>query len=174
MGIWDGITGFFENTFGKIKSFFGGGNWGFPDVGGWISDKFGAIVDGVKEIGSNIAEGVSNAWNTVKGWFGGAGKHIYQSDPTVANRTYGPTTIGENGCAPVAATNLLNRIRTGSMDVRTAAKFAENNNLTIPGGGTNIKYFNSFLNSQGISTVNTSTTPSSRRAAPKRVGKSLR
>ena len=59
MGIWDGITGFFENTFGKIKSFFGGGNWGFPDIGGWISDKFGALVDGVKNVVSGIGEGIS-------------------------------------------------------------------------------------------------------------------
>lgn len=152
MGIWDGITSFFENTFGKIKSFFGGGNWGFPDVGGWISDKFGAIVDGVKEIGSNIAEGVSNAWNTVNGWFGGAGKHIYQSDPTVANRTYGPTTIGENGCAPVAATNAINNIRGKTITLNEAARHAENNGFLNKEGMTDMKYFESIFNKYGIKT----------------------
>lgn len=152
MGIWDGITSFFENTFGKIKSFFGGGNWGFPDVGGWISDKFGAIVDGVKEVGSKIAEGVSNAWDTVKGWFGGAGKHIYQSDPTVANRAYGPTTIGENGCAPVAATNAINNVRGKTITLNEAARHAENNGFLNKEGMTDMKYFESIFNKYGIKT----------------------
>ena len=152
MGIWDGITGFFENTFGKIKSFFGGGNWGFPDVGGWISDKFGAVVDGIKNVASSIGEGISNAWSTVKGWFSGAGKHIYQSDPTVANRTYGPTTIGENGCAPVAATNAINNVRGKTITLNEAARHAENNGFLNKEGMTDMKYFESIFNKYGIKT----------------------
>ena len=151
MGIWDGITGFFENTFGKIKSFFGGGNWGFPDIGGWISDKFGALVDGVKNVVSGIGEGISNAWNTVKGWFGG-GKHIYQSDPTIANKSYGPTTIGENGCAPVAATNAINNVRGNSITLDEAARHAEAGKFLNKDGMTDMKYFESIFNKYGIRT----------------------
>lgn len=131
MGVFNSITEFFENTFGKIKSFFGGGNWGLPDIGA----------------------GISNAWDTVKGWFGGAGdKHLYQSDPTIARRTYGPTTIGENGCAPVAATNAINNVRGKSISLNEAASHAESNGFLNKEGMTDMKYFESIFNKYGIRT----------------------
>ena len=82
--------------------------------------------------------------------------HAYQSSRAIANMRYGDSTIGEAGCAPVAATNLINDINGSPMTVDRAARFAENHGMTTPGGGTDIRYFNSLLNSQGIPNVNTS------------------
>ena len=140
----------------KISSAFSG-------VHEWFGEKFGGLWEWIKGFfGGDDAEKVQNELygssaspRSKERNISGKG-HTYQSSPGISNIRYGNSTIGKSGCAPVAATNLLNRISNGSMDVRTAAKFAENNNLIIPGGGTNIKYFNSFLNSQGISTINTS------------------
>lgn len=75
--------------------------------------------------------------------------HSYQSSRELSNIPYGDSTIGESGCAPVAAANLLG----GS--VRDAARFAEMNGMTVPGGGTDIQFFNSYLGSKGIVTRNT-------------------
>ena len=87
-----------------------------------------------------------------------AGKgHIYQSGRDFANLPYGNSTIGEAGCAPVAAANLLNGLgRSGSIaSVMDAAKYAENHGMIAPNGGTDIGYFNSYLGSKGIQTTNT-------------------
>lgn len=81
--------------------------------------------------------------------------HIYQSDSRIANMRYGNSTIGEAGCAPVAATNLLNGLNRDSGLV-DAARYAERNGMTDPNGGTEIGYFNSYLGSKGISTTNSS------------------
>ena len=80
--------------------------------------------------------------------------HLYQSDKSIASIRYGNSTIGEAGCAPVAAVNLLNSInRTGKHSVQDAAKYAETNGM-LTDEGTDINYFNSYLGSKGISTVN--------------------
>lgn len=87
-----------------------------------------------------------------------AGKgHIYQSGRDFANLPYGNSTIGEAGCAPVAAANLLNGLgRSGSIaSVMDAARYAENHGMIAPNGGTDIGYFNSYLGSKGIQTTNT-------------------
>lgn len=87
-----------------------------------------------------------------------AGKgHIYQSGRDFANLPYGNSTIGEAGCAPVAAANLLNGLgRSGSIaSVMDAAKYAEKHGMIAPNGGTDIGYFNSYLGSKGIQTTNT-------------------
>lgn len=87
-----------------------------------------------------------------------AGKgHIYQSGKDFANLPYGNSTIGEAGCAPVAAANLLNGLgRSRSIaSVMDAARYAENHGMIAPNGGTDIGYFNSYLGSKGIQTTNT-------------------
>ena len=86
---------------------------------------------------------------------GARNSHIYQSDYRVANMKYGNSTIGESGCAPVAATNLLNSLdkKSGLAD---AARYAERRGMTDTNGGTDIGYFNSYLASKGISTTNSS------------------
>ena len=96
---------------------------------------------------SKAAAGAKNTY--------GAG-HAYQSDPAISKMRYAGSTIDNAGCAPVAATNLLNRYRSGSMNVEDAARFAEKNGMTIPGKGTNIAYFSSFLSKNGLKTSRTS------------------
>ena len=41
--------------------------------------------------------------------------HISQKNPSIANMRYGNSTIGEAGCGPIAATNLINRANIGNM-----------------------------------------------------------
>ena len=81
--------------------------------------------------------------------------HIYQSGG-LANMPYGYSTIGEAGCAPVAAANILNGLgRSNTSSVMDAARYAERNGMITPDGGTDISYFNSYLGSKGIPTKNT-------------------
>ena len=84
---------------------------------------------------------------------GSRNSHIYQSDRNIANMKYGNSTIGEAGCAPVAATNLLNGLNRNSSLI-DAANYAERKGMTDPNGGTDIGYFNSYLGSKGIDTAN--------------------
>lgn len=86
----------------------------------------------------------------------GKGRHNYQKNSAISNIRYGDSTIGESGCAPVAASNVINRIRGGYSSVADAASYAERNNMTVPGGGTDINYFNHYFNSQGIPNYSTS------------------
>ena len=140
-------------TFEDMKNWFGntaGGIWS------WITGFFSG--DDKEEATKKIEEqSAANKKNNGKGRrYYGSG-HAYQSDSLISNMRYGDSTIGKSGCAPVAAANLINHMNSSnSMTVQEAARYAEKNNLTVPGGGTNIKYFKSFLNSHGISTKNTS------------------
>ena len=82
--------------------------------------------------------------------------HLNQSDPSISGMRYGNSTIGESGCAPVAATNLINSMGYNRASVNDAARYAEKNNMLASDGGTNINYFNSYLGKHGIPTKNTS------------------
>lgn len=86
----------------------------------------------------------------------GSGRHNYQKSKSIANIKYGDSTIGESGCAPVAASNVINRIKDGYSSVQDAASYAENKGMTVSGGGTDIGYFNSYFNSKGIPNYSTS------------------
>lgn len=104
--------------------------------------------------GDNYSKDKLEAAATAKDTYGAG--HAYQSDPAISKMRYAGSTIEDSGCAPVAATNLLNRYRSGSMNVEDAARFAEKNGMTIPGKGTNIAYFSSFLSKNGLKTSRTS------------------
>ncbi len=80
--------------------------------------------------------------------------HAYQKDPRISGLPYGDSTMGESGCGPVAAANLVNKF-TGGVSPLDAARYAESHGMTTPGGGTDMSFFNSFLGSQGIPTTNT-------------------
>lgn len=83
--------------------------------------------------------------------------HIYQSSAGLSNIPYGDSTIGEAGCAPVAAANLINGLgRNTVSSVLDAASYAERHGMTVPGGGTDINYFKSYLGSKDIPTRGTS------------------
>lgn len=87
-------------------------------------------------------------------WFGwGRNKGNGRStQDQYANMPYGNSTIGEAGCGPVAASNLLRGFGSG---VPEMANYAMSNGFTAPDGGTDISYFNSVLNSRGIPNVQT-------------------
>lgn len=112
----------------------------------WVVGKMEWIKDKLAAVGIEFGEGRENSGS---GRLYGEG-HAYQSDRMFAGVKYGDSTIAKSGCAPVAATNLINNMAPGKMDVFTAAKYAEKNGMTVPGGGTDIRYFNSFFASQGI------------------------
>ena len=85
--------------------------------------------------------------------------HIYQSHESIANMRYGNSTIGDSGCAPVAATNLINNISNDKIkktNLADAVKFAEKGGYTVNEGGTDMRYFNTYLASKGIPSINTS------------------
>lgn len=115
------------------------------DIVNFIKDRFG-IGKGRDSYNSGGTSGRARA---------GSG-HMYQSSGALSNIPYGDSTIGASGCAPVAAANLLNNVGKGTESVKEAARYAERNGMTVPGGGTDIEFFNSYLNSKGISTRNTS------------------
>ena len=76
--------------------------------------------------------------------------HIYQKSKELANQKFGNSTIGEAGCGPVAATNLINKMG-GNMDVGTAASYAESGGfIDSITGGTTTDYMSSILNKSGI------------------------
>ena len=76
--------------------------------------------------------------------------HIYQKAAEIANKKFGKSTIGEAGCGPVAATNLINKLG-GNMDINNAASYAETGGFIDPNtGGTTTDYFSSILNKTGI------------------------
>ena len=122
-----------------------------------------SVTDILSEAKNWIGDKAESAWDWFTGLFGSGRKtvkstagrgrlfgkaHNYQSG-ALAEMPYGDSTIGESGCAPVAAANLLG----GS--VQDAARFAERHNMTVPGGGTDVGFFNSYLGSKGIATRNT-------------------
>lgn len=122
---------------------------------GKIKDKFSGMVDWFKDLFTDNSSDNKSGTGKLDSGSG----HAYQSNPLYKDMKYGDSTIAASGCAPVAATNIINRFNnggSGDMTVGRAAKYAESHNMTVPGGGTNINYFNSFLNSNGIATSNTS------------------
>lgn len=122
----------------SVKDWFGDG---FKSITDW----FGGFFGGSRSSSTGTTTAKST---TTRGKLFGKG-HIYQSG-ALSNMPYGDSTIGDSGCAPVAAANLIG----GS--VKDAARYAEQNGMTVPGGGTDIDFFNSYLGSKGIITRNTS------------------
>ena len=134
----------FKSIFNKIKE-------RFDSIKGWFKRLFGEDAEEVDYTDSSESSGSG------RGRYGRG--HAYQGNPMYKNMKYGDSTIAASGCAPVAATNIINRFEDmngGGMTVGKAADYAEKHGMTVPGGGTNISYFNSFLNSNGIATSNTS------------------
>ena len=70
-----------------------------------------------------------------------------------SNMRYGNTTIGEAGCAPVAAASMLGG------NIPEAARYAQRTGHVAPDGSTDIGFFNDYFSAKGIS--NTTTTSKS-------------
>ena len=138
---------------------------------GWLGDKVDAakekadeFVDNAKDKVNDVKEGASNLWNgaknTVTGWINaaadlgfGSGMHTVQNDPRYGNMSYGGSTLGENGCAPAAATTILNRYGRGA-NIKDSAAYAVYKGYAAgsSGMGTQAAYFGDYLGANGIST----------------------
>ena len=79
----------------------------------------------------------------------GAVKHLYQNSADLANKRFGNSTIGDAGCAPVAAVNMLNRM--SGMGPGTALDSAINmaTGYQDSTGGTTMDYFTDYFNANG-------------------------
>ena len=76
---------------------------------------------------------------------------ISQLDPSISNMSYNGHTIGQAGCGPVAATNLINSIKGNSaMTVDKAATYATAMGYKPSNDGTKQGYMNSILSASGI------------------------
>lgn len=85
----------------------------------------------------------------------GLARHIYQNAANLSKRKFGNSTIGDAGCGPVAATNLLNRLsgRGPGMDLDSATNMALG--YTDSTGGTTMDYFKDILNANGYGATET-------------------
>ena len=115
------------------------------------------LTDGTVEQGkatSEFKDRITNIGIVPKDYGSGRGygrnDHMYQKNSAISNMRYGNSTIGEAGCGPVAAANLLNNVGKGKAGVVNAAKYAERNGFVSSDGGTDINYFNSYLSANGI------------------------
>lgn len=139
----------FTKVFNKIKE-------RFNQIKGWFSKLFGEDAEEVDTKSTSSGGGRSGKGRADHLTYGSG--HAYQNDELISKIRYGDSTIGKSGCAPVAAVNVVNRFNglDNGTSIGQAAAYAEDHNMTVPGGGTDVKYFNSFLGSKGISTQNTS------------------
>ena len=71
---------------------------------------------------------------------GFARNHIYQNDPRIRNTRFGKSTIGDAGCGPVAAANLMGGALGYATDYAQKGGFVNND------GSTSINYFTSMFN----------------------------
>ena len=74
-------------------------------------------------------------------------RHIYQNDPTLTNTRFGNSTLGDAGCGPVAATNLMNQLGA-NMSLGAAAQMALP--YQTSDGGITTDYFTNLFNRTGI------------------------
>ena len=114
-----------------------------------IQDKFGEIAGWFKKLfGEEDEEGGSGK--------GGYGRKRYgfarysQLDPSISGMQYNGHTIGQAGCGPVAAANLINNIKGGNVSVQDTANYATAMGYKPKNDGTNPKYMNSILSASGI------------------------
>ena len=119
-----------------------------------IQDKFGAITGWFKKLfGEENTEGGGSGK-------GGYGRKRYgfsrysQLDPSISGMQYNGHTIGEAGCGPVAAANLINNIKGGNVSVQDTAKYATSLGYKPKDDGTDPRYMSSILTASGIRNEN--------------------
>ena len=115
----------------------------------------GSIASGVKNIVNNVTKTGQSIYSSRFG-FSRHQNHLYQNAANLARKRFGKSTIGEAGCGPVAATNLLNRLAGmgPGMDIDSASKIASF--YTDASGGTTMDYFTDILNANGYPASETS------------------
>lgn len=81
--------------------------------------------------------------------------HMYQKAADIANMRFGNSTIGESGCGPVTAVNMINRLSGRGLDVATAANYAESGGYIDSTGGTTTDYIRDILRDSGYNSMET-------------------
>lgn len=148
----DNVINIFNNVMSTIERLMNSAIIGISNISDNIQDNLKSAVNKAKKSVSSGLAAVANLGKSItsgssRNRFGLA--HTYQNDPSIAGMKYGDSTIGEAGCGPVAAANLLND------SVSDAARYAERKGMTVPGGGTDIRYFDSYLRDNGMNTSRT-------------------
>ena len=133
----------------------------YPGIMGKITNTVKALGGNAIDFVANTSKKAFNAGKSLKNFLFGSNnsgerrrrsgrtRHLYQGDPRLSNLPFGNSTIGQAGCGPIAATNLMNHLAgRGGMDLGTAAQMA------IPyqtsDGGTTPNYFTDMLNATGV------------------------
>lgn len=138
------------------------GNWigqEASQVGNWIGQK-------ASQAGNAVANGAKWVWNKaghlVTSFFGGADNGsgissakryapksvMSQQNPLYKNTKFGGSTIGLNGCGPIAAVAALDD-HTGQANPVEAANFAEQNGFASK-YGTNEQFFDAYGRAHGM------------------------
>lgn len=121
-----------------------------------------ATGDALKDVGSSAWSGLKSAGKTAAGWFGfGSGNaskygtgRFYQNDPSIAWMPFNKAndtirqTIGDSGCAPVAAANAVNYAYGTGADPISASRLALG--YKEKNGGTNPKFFEDYFSRNGL------------------------
>lgn len=104
----------------------------------------GKHATGVKaEVTENNTSSMTGTGRSISS-VSGRGRGGQQGGP-FARMRYGNTTIGEAGCAPVAAASMLGG------NIPEAARFAQRTGHVAPDGSTDIGFFNDYFSAKGIS-----------------------
>ena len=81
----------------------------------------------------------------------GAFGKVSQLDPSISGMNYNGHTIAQAGCAPVAATNLINSVKGGNgISVAQAANYAIKKGFKPRNDGTDPRYMSSILSASGV------------------------
>lgn len=139
--------------------------------GGTKTNSGGNVVSnffsGVKNTASNVVSGIGNffsgAVNGIKNFFGfGRGKYSKQNDPKIANIRYNSgtdseyQTIGDSGCGPAAAVNVLESMYgRGLGNIVSASNFALRHGYKETNGGTKPGFFGDYFARNGVASQTT-------------------
>ena len=82
-------------------------------------------------------------------------RHLYQNSAELAGKKFGNTTLGDAGCGPVAAVNMIRRLsgKGPGEDIDAATKMALGYQDST--GGTTMDYFTDYFNTNGYSAAQT-------------------
>ena len=127
-------------------------------IGGTVVSTVGGAVSGVAKGIGNVASSIANFFTGGNKDTSGKSRHLYQNSAALASKRFGTGTIGRDGCGPVAAANLMNRLQEigygrepnldSAIDMATGYQDAS--------GGTSMDYFTDILASKGYGSMQTS------------------
>lgn len=115
--------------------------------------------------GSKVKNALINGFDKIKSFFGfgngsykyGTGSYSKQIDPSIAGVRFNSSsdkeyqTIGNSGCGPAAAVNVLESMYGRGSQVLSAAKYALKHGYKETNGGTKPGFFADYFSSNGLS-----------------------